>query len=218
MAHLHTGIMGPISGKIGNLVYYTSKGKNLVRRAPGKSKKKPTAKQLAQREKFGEAMRFISPISKLINESYKLFNRRHSGTNVLVREILKDAMMGKYPHFFIDYEKVSLIRGNLPWSMASLRHLTGTSNVDISWQVASNPLYLEDELLVLLRCSNTGNWFIAENVAQRAQGSCTIQIEAPIEKGVLQVWLAFRSPDHSSYSNSEYLGEVITDRTLSYEN
>ena len=217
MAHLHSGIMGPVSGKIGNLVYYTSKGKNLVRRAPGKSKKKPTIKQLAHRAKFGEAMRFISPISKLINDSYKLFNRRHMGTNVLIREILKNAIMGKYPHFFIDYPKVSLLRGTLPWAMGSLQHIAGTCNLDITWEVASNPIYLGDELIVLVRCCTTGNWFVAENAAQRAQGGCTLRIEAPVERGMLQVWMAFRSPDQSSYSNSEYLGEVVTDRTPYYE-
>lgn len=210
--------MGPVSGKIGNLVYYISKGKNLVRRAPGKSKKKPSVKQLAQRAKFGEAMRFIAPVSQLINESYSLFNRRQTGTNVLIREILKTAIMGKYPHFFIDYERVSLLRGHLPWAMGSLRHIPGTCNLDITWEVSANPVYLDDELIVLVRCCTTGNWFVAEGAGRRAQGACTLRIEAPEDKGILQVWMAFRSPDHRSYSNSEYLGEVITDKTPYYEN
>jgi hypothetical protein len=214
MAYLHTGIMGLVSGKVGNLVYYVSNGKNYVRRAPGKSKKRPTLKQKAHRAKFGEAMRFISPIAKLINESYRRVNRRRVGTNVLVREILEKAMMGKYPHFFIDYPRVNLLRGSLPGSGGVMHHIEGSGKIHLTWEVLAHPMYLEDDLLVLIRCCTTGNWFIAESVAQRAQGSCTLRIEAPVDRGMLQVWMAFRSPDRMGYSNSEYLGEVLTNKTV----
>lgn len=217
MALLHTGIMGPVSGKIGNLVYYIIKGKNFVRRAPGKSKKRPTLKQKAQRAKFGEAMRFISPIAKLINESYGSINRRHTGTNILIKEILKDAIMGKYPHFFIDYPRVSLLRGKLPWSRGVMQHEEGTCDLNLTWDVSAHPAQLEDELIVLIRCCTTGNWFVAEGAAQRVQGNCSMRVEAPVDRGILQVWMAFRSPDHRDYSNSEYLGEMITNKTPSYE-
>lgn len=217
MALLHTGIMGPVSGKIGNLVYYISHGKNFVRRAPGKSKKLPTLKQKVQRAKFGEAMRFISPIAKLINESYKSINRRHTGTNILVKEILRNAIMGKYPHYFIDYPRVSILRGKLPWSMGAMQHEEGTCDLKLTWEISAQPLHLEDELIVLIRCCTTGNWFVAEGAAQRAQGSCSMRVEAPVDRGIMQVWMAFRSPDHRSYSNSEYLGEMITNKTPSYE-
>ncbi|MHB1178823.1 MAG: DUF6266 family protein [Daejeonella sp.] len=217
MAHLHSGIMGPVSGKIGNLVYYVIKGKNFVRRAPGKCRKPPTLKQQAQRAKFGEAMRFISPIANLINESYRSMNRRHTGTNILVKEILRDAIMGKYPHFFIDYPRVSLLRGKLPWSMGSMQHEEGSCDLILTWEVITAPAHLEDELIVLIRCCTTGNWFVSKGEAQRAQGGCCMRVEAPVDSGIMQVWMAFRSPDHCRYSNSEYLGEMITNKTLSYE-
>lgn len=218
MAHLHSGIMGPVSGKVGNLVYYTYRGKCFVRRAPVKSKKGPTLKQKSQRAKFGEAMRFVSPLSKLINESYRFVNRRKTGTNVLVKEILKDAIIGKYPHFFIDYPKVSLLRGNLPWAMGAMHPNEGTCNLEFSWQVFAQSEYLEDQLLLLVRCCTTGNWYTTEGNARRAHGSCTLRIEAPDNGGMLQVWMAFRSPDHRAYSNSEYLGEVMINKSSYYEN
>jgi len=76
MAHLHTGINGPVSGKVGNLVYFTIGGKCFVRRAPKKTKKAPTLKQKIQRKKFGIATLFVSPVSKLVNHSYKLVNKK----------------------------------------------------------------------------------------------------------------------------------------------
>ena len=218
MAHLHSGIMGPVSGKIGNLVYYTTRGKCFVRRAPAKTKKRPTLKQQAQRDKFSLAMRFISPLSRLINESYRLINRRRMGVNVMIRDILHTSIIGKQPHFFIDYAQVNLLRGTLPWSMGSLFHLEGSCKLELSWQVLANPVHLEDELIVLIYCCTTGNWFVAEGACHRAEGNCSLRIQAPVERGRLQVWMAFRSPDSRSFSNSEYLGEVITSKTPSYEN
>ncbi|MEJ7778747.1 MAG: hypothetical protein WKF68_04075 [Daejeonella sp.] len=45
MTHLHSGINGPVSGKVGNLVYYTIGGNCFVRRAPATTMKLPTSKR-----------------------------------------------------------------------------------------------------------------------------------------------------------------------------
>ncbi|WP_276348685.1 DUF6266 family protein [Daejeonella sp. JGW-45] len=218
MAHLHSGIMGPVSGKIGNLVYYTYRGKCYVRQAPKKTKKRPTLKQKIQRVKFGIAARFVSPVAKLVNYSYKQFNRRKTGVNVLIRDILNDALIGKYPNFGIDYSRVELLRGSLPWSKGVLFHTEGSRDLDISWELWADGAHLEDELIVMTYWCNARKWLFAEGVAQRLQGSCTLHIEAPIDEGPVQVWMAFRSPDRRTFSNSEFLGEVIMHKSPSYEN
>lgn len=218
MARLHTGINGPVSGKIGNLVYYTSHGKCFVRRAPKKTKKAPTLKQKIQQKKFGTAMLFASPVSKLVNHSYKQINRKKVGINVLIRDILNDAIIGQYPKLEIDYSRVSLVRGNLPWSFGTLTQNEIYGDLRLSWQIMADGDYLEDELIIMIYCCTAKKWLFAEGEAQRAEGHCTLRIEAPIDGDRAQVWILFRSRDHKAYSSSQFLGEVITHNTPSYEN
>ncbi len=218
MARLHTGINGPVSGKIGNLVYYTIKGKCFVRRAPKKTKKALTLKQKIQRKKFGTATLFASPVAKLVNQSYKLINRKKMGVNVLIRDILNEAIIGQYPKFEIDYSKVDLVRGNLPWSFGSLTQIEIYGDLKLSWQIMAEGDYLEDELIIMIYCCTAKKWLFAVGAAQRAEGACNLRIDAPIDGDRAQVWILFRSRDHKAYSSSQFLGEVITHNAPSYEN
>ncbi|MES2875494.1 MAG: DUF6266 family protein [Bacteroidota bacterium] len=218
MAHLHSGIMGPVSGKIGNLVYYTYRGKCFVRRAPVKTKKRPTLKQKIQRAKFALAMNFVSPVAELVNLSYRLVNRKKAGTSILLRNILNEGIVGKYPNLGIDYSKLKLVRGSLPWSQAILHQEQGSSRIHISWEMWAGGTYLEDELIVMMYCCTTGKWLFSIGDATRLDGACKLGIDTRIDGETVQIWIAFRSRDHKTFSDSEFLGEVKIYDTESYEN
>lgn len=217
MAHLHHGINGPVSGKVGNLVYYTYRGKCFVRRAPIKSKKAPTLNQKIQRARFALATSFASPLAKLVNHSYRRINRKKTGLSILMRDILNEGIIGKYPNLEIEYSKLNLIKGNLPWSQAILHREEGSAKFHISWEIWSGGSYLDDELIVMMYCCIAGKWLITIGDVTRVDGACTVSIENRLDKESVQIWIAFRSKDHKSYSRSEYLGEVKIHSTESYE-
>ena len=52
MAILTEGVSGPVTGRVGNLIFYQVKGQNRVRSLPRLTKRKPTPEQAAQRAKF----------------------------------------------------------------------------------------------------------------------------------------------------------------------
>jgi hypothetical protein len=216
MARVYSGILGPVSGKVGNLVFYISRRKNFVRSAPRKSLMAPSLKQRIQRTRFGEAIRFISPLSKLINESYKAVNRYRAGTNVLVKEIPKDSILGKYPNFMIDYSSVNLIRGNLEGIDCKMSYEVGSKRFDLCWTVFAQPEHLDDELIVMAYLSFSETWIIAPARATRAQAGCTVHFETLLEMDCLHIWIAFRSPDQKNFSDSQYMGEINYD-AQSYE-
>jgi hypothetical protein len=209
MANLHSGIMGPVSGKVGNLVYYISHGRNFVRNAPRKSKKKASLKQKIQRAKFGMVAHFLAPISKLVNESCQSVNGRTVGTNLLMKQIIKEGITGKYPHFEIYCPEVKLLRGKLPWTAGTLQYNETSTEFNIDWPVLVHGGHLEDELIVMIRYCGTDTWLVAEGVAQRAQGTCTLRIDETFGNQMMRVWIAFRSPDLREFSDSQYLGEVV---------
>jgi hypothetical protein len=72
MAILTKGIFGPITGRLGNLVFcICSDGTNYVRTRPNKTKKAPTIAQLAQRKKFGMAAQFLHPLKGVLEKVFK---------------------------------------------------------------------------------------------------------------------------------------------------
>ncbi|MGB4400130.1 MAG: DUF6266 family protein [Daejeonella sp.] len=218
MAHLHLGINGPVSGKVGNLVYYIYRGKNYVRRAPIKSKKAPTLKQEIQRAKFGLAVAFASPVAKLVNQSYKLINRKKAGSDMLIRRILSEAIIGKYPKFEIDFSKVQLIKGSLPHSRAVMEQKEHSNRVYINWDMCGSGTSLDDELIVMMYSNNTGKWLLSIANCSRMDESCLLMMDSPEGGERSQIWIAFRSANRKAYSDSEFLGEVNVNKTASYEN
>jgi hypothetical protein len=58
MAHVTKSILGPISGKIGNKVYYVRNGKQCVRSVPKKKSQGNSEAQLEQQIKMAKATLF----------------------------------------------------------------------------------------------------------------------------------------------------------------
>ena len=96
------GCFGPISGKVGDRVYATLKGITHVRSLPRKTTKPATEKQQIWRAKFELATGFLQPLTRLLNSSYKLINPKKSGTGLVLRQILDEAIIGDYPDLEID--------------------------------------------------------------------------------------------------------------------
>lgn len=211
MAKLTRGLFGPISGKVGNMVFVTRNGKCYVKSLPKRSDKPATEKQIIQRAKFGMVMHFISPLSALINDSYKLIDRKKTGTNVAVKQILTEAISGEYPKLKIDFAKVSLIRGHLATPHATIMQPEGTDQLSFSWQMDKQfNAHSGDELLVLIYCSPLSQFSYNPDLRiRRSEETCSIQIPPVFAGHELHVWLAYRSEDHRSYSCSAYMGEVF---------
>lgn len=199
-----------ISGKIGDKVYVIRDGKNYVRNLSGKSTVPPTDKQLAWRASFTLASQFLMPLSSLINESYRRINPKKSGLQLSIRQLLAEALTGVYPHVGIDPSKVILIRGNLPSPVGNMTYVAGTDELDFYWpQVSKNFQNSCDELGTLIWCRTLNEFYSELNSGvRRDQEFCTIPIPRAFKGHEIHVWLFYRSPDHRSFSNSTYMGQV----------
>jgi len=209
MASLQNGLW-LISGKIGDKVYVIKNGKNYVRSLPGKSSKLPTEKQLAWRTSFAMATQFLMPISSLINESYRKINPKKSGLQFSIRQLLKEALTGVYPHVEIDPSKVILIRGNLPAPSGNMTYVARTNELDFHWpQISNDYQNFSDELGILIWCPTLNEFYSELNSGvHRDQEFCTIPIPLEFKGQEIHVWLFYRSTDHRSFSNTTYMGQV----------
>ena len=62
MSTYHLGPLGDFSGKIGNVVGSTWRGKAVMRSVPSSITKAPSASQQRQRDKFKTVINFLNPI------------------------------------------------------------------------------------------------------------------------------------------------------------
>ncbi|MDP3468287.1 MAG: DUF6266 family protein [Daejeonella sp.] len=207
-----SGILYPISGRIGDKIYCNLNGKTYIRSLAKKSGKAPSEKQLIQRAKFSLVSGFLFPLIRVINESYRKINPKKIGMKMVFGPIYSDAIRGEYPDFELDYSRITLIRGNLQRPYCSMNYVAGTNELDFSWIVA-NPGYEDggDVLWPLIHCSALNEfWYELDSGIRRDDEFCTIRIPQLFIGHEIQVWLAYRSANGKAFSDSSYIGKVFT--------
>src|SRR5665213_973702 len=114
MATFEKGILGGFSGTVGTVVGGNWKGIDFMR---SKSKKRnfvPTQKQLEQQLKFALIMRFVQPMSALLEVTFIDYAVRKTGINSAFSYIYENAVTGVFPDFAINYSNVLVSRGIMP--------------------------------------------------------------------------------------------------------
>ncbi|MEJ7780793.1 MAG: DUF6266 family protein [Daejeonella sp.] len=206
------GLLYPISGRIGDKIYCVRNGVQYLRCLPTKSTQAPTEKQLIHRAKFSLITGFLFPIRSVLNEAYRRINPKKTGTKMAFNQILQHALIGKYPNFEIDYSKTNLVRGNLNPPRGTMTYVAGSNELDFSW-LEANPYIdkLNDELWPLIHCSALNEfWYDLSLGIRRGDEFCTIRIPEFFIGHEIQVWLAYRSNDRRAFSDSRYMGKVLT--------
>lgn len=209
---LQRGILYPISGRIGDKIYCVRDGISYVRSLPKKSTKTPTEKQLIHRAKFSMVMGFLFPIISILNESYRRINPKKTGTKMTVTQIFEHALIGEYPNFEIDYSKANLIRGNLFPPLGTMTYVSGSNELDFTWTLGHGFCEnVKDEMWPLIHCSTLNEFWYDFNLGiRRGDEFCTIRIPEAFVGHEIHVWLAYHSNERRAFSNSRYMGKVLT--------
>jgi len=220
MATLKKGILGPISGKVGDAVYSSRNGISHVRSLPKPSQKSATDKQLAQRMKFRLAMGFLTPLNHILNDSYRKVNPKRTGIGAAARQILSEAIVGEYPELKIDYSKVALIRGHLASPNAVMAYQHDTNELSFCWSEYGTNYYSSppDKLLALVYCTSIPqSWLQLHLKAVRVDEFCTIQMPQQCIGKDFHVWLGYQSQDGRMFSYTVYLGEILNPKSDGHE-
>ena len=154
MAIIRGGLCGTISGRVGDLVYSNRKGVNYVKRAPKKTKKEPSAKQLAARERLRSVIQFLVPLKEAIERGYS--NRRARGATALNMAVSDNygALSGTEQHPEPDYSKIVLSQGvTLPRPMGGKIAAGDPGHVQVSWRSCKmSEKYSYDRATIVISC------------------------------------------------------------------
>lgn len=207
MGKINQGILGGISGKVGNVIGASWKGIDYLRIKPTSVANPRTEGQVNQRNKFTATLQFLQPNKEFINVGYKSFAIKKSAFNAAMSEILGNAITGIAPDFSVDYGDALLSKGSLSGVLNPVTDVSVTGEVSFSWDdnsINSNANDSDKAMLLVYNPSKKESTIILDG-ATRTIGTYTVNIPFTYSRDTLEIYMAFVAAD-GKVSNSSYLG------------
>ncbi|MDM1504079.1 hypothetical protein HX071_18070 [Myroides marinus] len=209
MAEIKEGILGGVNGKIGPVVGFKWRGRNLLRTKPSKSHKEPSDKQIIQRSKMGIVSTFASKVKDFVNEHYPLAminNKLATGKEQLVSMLLKEGVLMIDGEPCIDISTVLLSMGTLP--AAAMKKITRlkTGRVKVSWDESiTNVLSKGTDRLTMVVYSEVLDEFdFIESIAKREDKFVHFDLPTEWVEGDIHLWSVWKSANGKLVSTSTY--------------
>lgn len=209
MAKLKSGILGGISGTVGNVVGGRWRGIDYIRSKPASVNNPNTEKQRIQRSRFKLVVQLLSKVKPLINVGFRNGRRNQTPMNSAVSLNIREAITGTYPYQEINPEALVVSVGELQGSSISGMDLTVPEAVTITWVNESgvgNASNL-DAAMVLLYNKEKNAVIYNLHGASREDEALVVAIPASWNGDSVAGYLAFRSETDRDVSNSIFLGE-----------
>jgi len=115
MGKVINGVNGPVSGKIGNVVFCKWKGIDYIRSLPRlKKNRKPTSSQAKQRSKFSFMQEMLRIIVPLVRLGFMNYAPNRTGHNSAMSYNLKESILEDDAGYKLRYDKFTFSKGSLP--------------------------------------------------------------------------------------------------------
>ncbi|AZQ44099.1 DUF6266 family protein [Nonlabens ponticola] len=208
MGKISQGILGGLSGKVGNVVGGNWKGIDYIRIKPSSVANPRTEGQVNQRTKFTTTLSFLQANKAFIKVGYKSFANKRTEFNAAMSYILNNAITGTAPNFMIDYANALISRGSLSGVLNGAVDITTVGEATFSWgdNSAEGNASITDKAMVLVYNPSKKESMYTLTGANRTVGSQTITLPNTYSGDNVELFMAFVSEDGSQVSNSIYLG------------
>ncbi|MGG5578620.1 DUF6266 family protein [Myroides sp. C15-4] len=208
MGKMKNGLTGGFSGKVGTLVGSSVKGQNILRNAPKKSSKNPTAGQLSHRQKFTLVSSFLRPLNGLIKRHFGSAQKLKSKVNLALAYHLKEAVNQVEDGFVVNLSKVVISKGILQTIFVDTVAIVN-KELTLTWSanLVFGSVNKTDVLTVVIYQKATESMFILEQVAERGAGECKVQLPASFEDTGYGIWIFLTDVGLVECSTSVFLGE-----------
>lgn len=211
MGTLSKGTKGQLTGRIGDLTYYTANGQHVVRKSKNDlSGKPPSVNQLASRERMKLVVNFLKPVKDFVKIGFGS-TKRNPGVNaynVATAVLLLEAVTGKYQAYQLDYAKVVLSRGRLMQSLGALVVLENGEFV-FTWQSENRWPGAGDRVMMVAYCEELQEAIYVAGGEKRIAGRDAIKAPQEWEGKKIHFYISFCTGDCKSVANSSYLGHLI---------
>jgi hypothetical protein len=209
MGTIKQGILGGFSGKVGTVIGSSWRGIQVMRGLSTGRKGSPTDAQLQQQAKFAVMIKFLQPLTALLNQTYDRFAVGMSGFNKAFSYNVLNAITGVYPAFAINYPMVLLGRGDLPNAIAPAAASAAAGKLTFSWtdNSGTGKALATDKVVVAAFCEVLDHWIYDYSGSGRSTGTYVLDVSAFSGKAV-QTWLGFISANGKFVANTLFTGAV----------
>jgi len=208
MGKIAQGILGGLSGKVGNIIGGSWKGIDYIRIKPSSVANPRTEGQVNQRNKFTVTLEFIQAVKPFIKEGYKKLAVKKTEFNAGMSYVLNNAITGTSPNFIVDYPNALVSRGGLSRPLNPTTDLSTAGEVTFGWSDNSDEgraKPTDKAMLLVYNPSKKESISILEG-ADRSVGSETVVIPNTYAGDTVELFMAFISANGRKLSNSVYLG------------
>jgi hypothetical protein len=210
MGKINQGILGGLSGKVGNIIGGSWKGIDYIRIKPTSVANPRTEGQVNQRNKFTATIEFLKPNKDFINVGYKNFAIKKTAFNAAMSNVLNNAITGVAPNFSVDYSTALLSKGSLSGALNPSTDLTTAGQITFNWDdnsTESNANATDKAMLLVYNPSKKESTYILAG-SERTAGSEIVSIPNTYSGDTVELFMAFVAVD-GKVSNSVYLGNGI---------
>lgn len=209
MSHYTPGTAGEFRGKMGQTVISKWRKILIGRTRPVKTGKKPTFKQLQQRLKMRITTQCLTWFSLAIKLGYPANKSKSYGWEKAVQYHIKNAIVGTYPDYEIDYAKIQLSQGRLD-QVNTPEMFTENDVIYVDWLNPENLKLGVEETDLVFCCVEglkKGRRLVEPlQVATRTDGEFRLDIKPWYFFGPKRVWIFLTSEDGKKVSTTKYLG------------
>lgn len=210
MGKINQGILGGFSGKVGNVIGGNWKGIDYMRVKPASVHNPRTEGQMDQRTRFAQVLQFLQPMKDFIKVGYKNYAIKMTQFNSAMSYILKNAVIGSFPNYTIDYANALISRGSLAGALNGSATSSTAGAVEFTWYDNSNEgnAQATDKALILAYNKTKGEAVFVTDGALRTAGTQTLTVPDDFSGDAVECFIAFISADGLSVSNSKYVGSI----------
>lgn len=208
MAEIKEGILGGVSGKVGTVVGFPWRNKNLMRSLPKKSTKPRTEKQLTQQSKLTYCTQFLTPLRKFVNKYIPTSSNSQIGFEVLLSKLMKEMYIEQDEMFCIDYTQFYFALGILPTTLKTSIKFLKNGKLKVQWE--DNSLQgianSDDQLTVIALLQESHEFLLFEQLAKRQDGKISLTLPDEWIDGSIHLWYIWSNKADDLNSTSMYLG------------
>ncbi|WP_435415082.1 DUF6266 family protein [Polaribacter aestuariivivens] len=208
MGKISQGILGGLSGKVGNVIGGNWKGIDYLRIKPSSVRNPRTEGQVNQRNRFSITLNYLQPNLGFIKLGYKSFATKKTEFNAAMSYVLNNAVSGTAPNFTIDYSLALLSRGTLSGVLNGTTDLSTAGEVTFNWDDNSTEgnANADDKAMILVYNPEKKESIYTLDGANRTTGTDVISIPSSYVGDTVHLFMAFVTSDNGTVSNSIYLG------------
>ncbi|CAM4170535.1 hypothetical protein SAMN06265348_105370 [Pedobacter westerhofensis] len=213
MAVFRKGFLGGFKGKLGPGVGTTWRNLDVLKSRSTKTIEKD--KLLPQNFRLDVLSRFLGPFKPFIRIGFYHKKNKDSPFNRAMHYNWHRAVKGKAPNFVIDYSKIILSRGDREPVWSGNLITVQEDQISITWEVteAAKMRIIGNDRAIVLIYNDRAEKVQSFKTAIRSDLAVRIDLPLALRLGNSHIWMFFLSPDGRHVSNSEYIGELLSEAT-----